>query len=171
MSWRSENMRRYFECLENCRYRWLDRLIRYIWNPTRHGWDGWLYAEQPLPLKELLRDQRLIKILVRSVVKALAHERRPFDPLKRFFYSLGDPNDWRLVSASAEGQRFTPLTTMNHRRMGTRERVFEVACRYPGRLKIVTDALATRVIFDDDRAVPGRRETLQGVQVLVRAHR
>jgi choline dehydrogenase len=153
-SWRSENMRRYFERLENCRYRKLDKVIRRIWNPTRHGFDGWLHAEKPLPIKQLLRDRALVRVLVRSVVAALAHERSPFRALGNFLFSLGDPNDWRLVVAQAEGQRFAPLTTIGHQRMGTRERLLEVQQKFPERLRIITDALATRVTFDEtNRAI------------------
>jgi choline dehydrogenase-like flavoprotein len=46
-SWSASSMRRYFERLENCRhrpiYRWLARLG---FNPTRHGWRGWLPVER-----------------------------------------------------------------------------------------------------------------------------
>src|SRR5258708_588521 len=45
-SWSAVNMRRYFERLENCRYRpgwrWLSKLGI---NPTRHGWEGRLHTE------------------------------------------------------------------------------------------------------------------------------
>src|SRR2546427_1072614 len=43
-SWRADNMRHYFERLESCRQRPFFRLIQKIfgWNPTRHGFAGWL---------------------------------------------------------------------------------------------------------------------------------
>ena len=57
-------------------------------------------------------------------------------------------------SEDAIGLRYTPLTTRNHRRVGTRERVLDVARQRPDRLKIQLNALATRVLFDDgNRAI------------------
>jgi len=63
-----------------------------------------------------------------------------------------DPNDLRWP-AETGGLCYTPLTTSQHTRFGTRERLLEVKARYPDRLRIETHALAARVIFDDsDRA-------------------
>jgi choline dehydrogenase len=50
--------------------------------------------------------------------------------------SDADPNDWRLVTQNAVGLRYTPLTTRNHARTGTRERVLETAQKYPDRLRL-----------------------------------
>ncbi len=66
------------------------------------------------------------------------------------------------------GVRCLPLSTDGHARRGTRERVLDVARRYPDRLKIVMNALATRVILDADRRAIGV-EFLQGER-LYRAH-
>src|SRR5262249_24916726 len=65
------------------------------------------------------------------------------------------------------GIRYLPLTTQGHARIGARERVLDVARRFPNRLKIVTHALATRVLFDGDRAIGV--EYLKG-EKLYRAH-
>src|SRR6185312_17402390 len=62
-----------------------------------------------------------------------------------------DPNDWRTVRSNAFGIRYLPLTTNNHARNGSRERVLDVAERYP--LRIELNALATRVLFEGERAV------------------
>jgi choline dehydrogenase-like flavoprotein len=82
--------------------------------------------------------------------------------------SQADPNDWRSVEESAVGVRYTPLTTENHARVGTRERVLDVQRRYPDRLKIELNALATRVLFDDANRAVGV-EYLKGER-LYRAH-
>ena len=63
--------------------------------------------------------------------------------------SLGDPNDWRVVSENTFGTCYTPMTTRNHQRVGARERLMEVRERYPDRLTIELNALATRVLFDE----------------------
>ena len=64
--------------------------------------------------------------------------------------------------------RYTPLTTREHRRTGARERLLEVAERYPDRLCIELDALATRVLFDERNRAVGV-EYLKGER-LYRAH-
>ena len=79
-----------------------------------------------------------------------------------------DPNDWRLVRDNAIGIRYLPLTTDRHARTGRRERVLDVASRHPDRLSIVMNALATRVLLDEDQRAIGV-EFLQGER-LYRAH-
>ena len=53
-SWDAEQMRVYFERLENCHhrkiYRWLDKLGI---NPSRHGFSGWLSTEKAIPMISL----------------------------------------------------------------------------------------------------------------------
>ena len=64
----------------------------------------------------------------------------------------GDPNDWGRVKDADEGVFYTPLTTCNGSRTGTRERLRDVAARgFP--LWIELDAHATSVVFDGARAV------------------
>lgn len=65
------------------------------------------------------------------------------------------------------GIRYLPLTTHEHRRFGSRERVLDVARRYPDRLTIILNALASRVILEHDRATGV--EYLEGER-LYRAH-
>ena len=62
------------------------------------------------------------------------------------------------------------LTTRNHARVGTRERVLEVAEKYPDRLKIELNALVTRVLLDENRRAIGV-EYLQWQAALSRARR
>ena len=64
--------------------------------------------------------------------------------------------------------RYTPMTTDKHARVGTRERLLDIQRRYPDRLKIELDALATRVLFDDGNRAVGV-EYLKGER-LYRAH-
>ena len=66
------------------------------------------------------------------------------------------------------GIRYTPLTTRNHARFGTRERLLDVARRYPDRLRIVLNALAAKVLFDKNNRAIGV-EYLEGAK-LYRAH-
>src|ERR1700722_7238231 len=63
-----------------------------------------------------------------------------------------DPNDLRWPGDTG-GLCYTPLTTRQNTRFGTRDRLLEVQARFPDRLRIEMHALATRVLFDDsDRA-------------------
>jgi choline dehydrogenase-like flavoprotein len=80
----------------------------------------------------------------------------------------GDPNAKPWGGGSFQGLCYTPLSTSGHRRVGTRERLLQVAAAHPQRLHIELDALATRVIFDADGAARGV-EYLKGKH-LYRAH-
>lgn len=174
-SWGADNMRRYFETLENCQYRykgpWLRSVARWLaklgFNPSRHGWGGWLQTEVAIP-PAALGDRKLVEVIAESVFEDLEASVDRTGTIEGFLESRGDPNDWRVVKGHSEGIRYTPLTTRNHARMGTRERVLEVASAHPDRLRIVTHALATRVIFDDTHRAVGV-EYLKGER-LYRAH-
>lgn len=169
-SWRAANMRRYFERLEDCRHRPIYRGLKKVFgiNPSRHGFAGWLSAERPRPPREALRDREMMDVIERSAFGAIAALEHP---LKRFFWFLrakGDPNDWRIVRRNAFGIRYVPLTTSDHARIGSRERLLEVARRFPDKLRIELDALASRVLFDGHHRAVGV-EYLKGKN-LYRAH-
>ena len=80
--------------------------------------------------------------------RALHGSSRLVRALRRLLQSRLDPNDRRLLRRNADGLCFTPLSTNRHQRMGTRERLLDVAARHPDRLRIELHALATRVMFD-----------------------
>jgi choline dehydrogenase-like flavoprotein len=154
-SWKSARMRKYFELLENCRHRPFYRFLAALGiNKSRHGWRGWLPSERALPL-EVLADRRLFKAIADAAIEVFNEERQEAERIRWFLESGLDPNDWRLVANDSTGIRYLPLTTLNHQRVGTRERLIDVARRYPDRLKIVLDALATRVILDENRRAVG----------------
>jgi len=167
-SWRADNMRKVFQRLERCGhrpfYRWLAKLG---FNPTRHGWRGWLATERALPVS-LLDNEALAKTIVDEGLEAFREDGQQADRIRWFFESGLDPNDWRLVRESSTGIRYLPLTTDVQTRTGARERVLDVARRFPARLKIVLNALATRVILDSANRAIGV-EYLQGER-LYRAH-
>lgn len=167
-SWNSKKMRGYFERLENCHHRWPYRWLAKVGiNPTRHGWKGWLQTEKAFP-DTVLGEHDLRKVLIASIESAIEDIGDVVDRAWWFLQSLLDPNDWRTVKENAIGLRYMPLTTRNHARMGTRERVLDVANRFPNRLTIEMNALVTRVLLnDEDRAVGV--EYLKGER-LYRAH-
>jgi choline dehydrogenase len=168
LSWNADRMRSYFERLENCHHRPLERLLAAVGpNPSRHGWHGWLQVEKAVPAAAL-GDLGLVQFLLHSAVDAFGEVGQPIERLFDLVESKADPNDWRLVRENAVGVRYTPLATRRHARMGTRERVMETAQRYPDRLKVELDALATRVLFDEHNRATGV-EYLKGAR-LYRAH-
>jgi choline dehydrogenase-like flavoprotein len=169
-SWQAANMRRYFMRLEDCRhripFRWLQKLLRV--NPSRHGFAGWLPTERPRPPREALEDRGMMDVIERSAFGAIARLEHPLKRFLWFFKSKGDPNDWRMVRRNAFGIRYVPLTTLNHARISSRERLIDVARRFPDKLRIELDALASRVLFDASNRAVGV-EYLKGKN-LYRAH-
>ena len=156
VTWKADNMRKYFERMEDCRHRlWIYRWMAKLGiNPTRHGFGGWLQTEKAIP-KEAFGDEDLVQIIGKSAVEALEEVGQPIDRVKWAVESQLDPNDWRVVMENGVGLRYPPLATRNHERTGTRERLLDVARRHPDRLKIELDSLVTRVLFNDDNRAVG----------------
>ena len=156
-SWRAERMREYFERLERCEHRDVERAAGKLGhNPSRHGWKGWLQTEVATN-DAAFRDEDLRTAILESARAALSDPQvavTDADRRARFDSKL-DPNDWRVVEDDAIGLRYTPLTTKDHRRVGARERVLDVSQRHPDRLKVELNALATRVLFDDAKRAIG----------------
>ncbi|WDE10218.1 GMC family oxidoreductase [Thalassomonas haliotis] len=168
-SWNADNMRNYFQKLENCHHRPFKRFLGKTLgiNGSRHGYDGWLQTEKAIP-KSALGDEDLVKTIVKSAKIAFEDLKEPLQRNWWQLQGLGDPNDWRLVEDNAFGLRYPPLATRNHERMGSRERLLEVQEKYPDNLHIELDALVTRVLFDDYNRATGV-EYLKGNR-LYKAH-
>lgn len=167
-SWRASKMRTYFERLENCGHRPLHRWLAKIGiNPTRHGWKGWLRTEKCIPMSAM-HNSTLAQVMLESGHQAFDDIGEKLKRVRWFFQGQLDPNDWRLVEKNSIGLRYVPLSTNNHARTGTRERVIEIASKYPDRLRVELNALATRVLFDESNRAIGV-EYLKG-QRLYRAH-
>lgn len=154
-SWQADNMRGYFERLENCQHRPIYRFLSKLgFNPTRHGWKGWLNTEKAIP-KAALADSSLVYTLLKSVELAATSLGSPLKRLAWQLKAVGDPNDWRLVQDNAIGLRYPPLATHNHQRMGTRERLLDIQKRFPENLHIELNAQVTKVILDEHNAAIG----------------
>jgi choline dehydrogenase len=165
-SWGAKAMRRYYMRLEDCRYRgilrFLFRLLR--WNPSRHGFSGWL-ASETAAIKLLLEDRGLLWLVRWSALKNLFTFRSGtslLQDLKQAFKQLAfsvitwfDPNSWWSVVRRSEGFRMTPLSRPGGCRAGSRDRLLAVQKQCPDRLTIRLGALATRVLFDDDQRAVG----------------
>jgi choline dehydrogenase len=151
-SWQASNMEKYFRRLERCRYRffllgWLDRIFG--WNPTGHGWRGWLTTERALPLRAVL-DWRLRRTIWKALLAACSLLPDALDDWGWFTGSDGDPNDKRLMDAQASTACVTPMSTARHARTGPREFLLDVQRRFPDRLTIRLNSLVTRVKIDPD---------------------
>ena len=167
-SWGADNMRTYFQKLENCQHRPIEReLAKAGINPSRHGFDGWLHTEITIP-KAALSDFELEAAVKLSLAAEL--DGLPSLPKRAKWLAVGrgDPNDWRLVEENAYGLHYPPLSTRNHSRIGTRERLIETQEKHPANLTIELDALVTRVLFDANNRAIGV-EYLKGAR-LYQAH-
>ena len=154
-SWRASNMRRYARRVENCRHRPFWRALAALGiDPLGHGWRGWLSVERAMPF-EAFFDGAMLRLIIDTTVLFTLGVRRPLSNLWRALRGRGDPNARRLGGQAFEGVCYTPLSTSGHQRMGSRERVLDVCARHPDRLHVELDALATRVLFDDQRRAIG----------------
>lgn len=151
--WNAAAMAHYQKKVEACRHReprrWLARLG---WDPTGHGWNGWLPIETGVP-KEALGDRKLRRLLEVAGITATKGVGRLAAGVERLVRGALDPNDHR--TNGMEGLCYAPLANDRHCRRGARERVLDVAKRHPDRLRIELDALVTRVIFAGDGGAEG----------------
>lgn len=149
-SWRASSMEQYFRRLERCRYRlflfkWLDQLFG--WNPTGHGWHGWLTTEHALPLRAI-RDWRLRRMLWKALLAAGSLLPDVVEDWGWFTSSQSDPNDARLMDAEASTVCVAPISSARHARTGPRDFLLEVQKKFPGKLTIRLNALVTRIKID-----------------------
>lgn len=167
-SWSSGRMRKYFQLIENCHHRpvhrWLSRLG---FNPTRHGFKGWLSTQKAIPMVSL-SNVDLIETLLKSTAAAIEDIGHIEERARWLVEGMLDPNDWRTDKENSFGIRYMPLTTSNHARTGARERLLGVQAKHPRHLRIELDALVTSVVFDDNNRAIGVRY-LKGKR-LYRAH-
>jgi choline dehydrogenase len=150
-SWSAPAMEHYWQRIERCRYRfflwrWLAKLTG--WNPTGHGWWGWMTTERSTPLRVLL-DRPLRRQILRSM--GAAADAFPGHAID-FEATRLDPNERRLWNAHASGVRLPPLATKRHTRHGPRERLRQAEAAHPGRLTIELGARVKRVEVVDGRA-------------------
>lgn len=185
-SWGAAHMREYFVRLENCKYvpatqvaavgealapieKVFDRVESTLgrllgthsnwpdWSHG-HGFNGWLPTSESDPLL-VLKDPELLTLLIEGVRAAL------HDHLGNPVVGIGswlDPNDSRNGAAGPEGLAFTPLAVDKGKRAGPRDYLLRVQKATPENLTIQKHALATKIIFDGNRAV--------GVEYIDHAH-
>ena len=79
-----------------------------------------------------MADRLLKRVIADCALDAMREDGHHLRRLRWMREGLFDPNDWRLVNGNATGVRYLPLTTSGHARTGSRERLLDVARRYPG---------------------------------------
>jgi choline dehydrogenase-like flavoprotein len=154
-SWRGYNMARYLARLEHCRYRWGARILAKLGiDATGHGWHGWLGTEKALP-REALDDGDLVRVIADTTLRVLDQKRGWWQRLRLLLRSFADPNDRAVLERGLEGLYYLPLSTARQQRTGTRERVKEIATRWPRLLDVRLNSLATQILLDDAKRAVG----------------
>jgi len=151
-TWHSDYMWRYWQRLERCQY----------WaapqpgegNPSGHGFHGWLGTDTVDPAIAI-GDKEVVSTIFHTALRVMRRfwYRGLFHRLFHFLETKDDPNDIRNKAAYEGLTTTVPLATSKGKRNGTREFILGVRQQHPDRLIIKMNHLATRVIFDDDRAV------------------
>jgi choline dehydrogenase len=149
LSWRSDNMRRYFQRLEHWVGPDASQLtgISSDQNSALHGYDGWLHVSLADP-KLAGREPYFLEIINAMMQTSREKLNIPDEvPLPL------DPNDWRVISNHTEGMSFIPLAIGNGVRNGARERIANTQKEFPEYLVVQLNSLVTKVLFDNDRAI------------------
>lgn len=166
--WSPEAMHAVFRKMEDCRHRPVQRALNHLGiDRTGHGYDGWLSTEKAIP-GEALRDDDIMEVVRKSLREMLSSGSDVLQRLRWAANSAADPNDRDRINEDGVGLVYTPLTTREGVRTGSRERVLDVARRFPDRLTVELDALATRVLLDGNNRATGV-EYLKGAR-LYQAH-
>lgn len=153
-SWSSKRMRHWFKMIEDCRHRpWLRFLKNFGIDYSGHGWNGWLTTEEAEPKQAF--SPEIFHLLADSAQAAMMGAPRAIAALARFLLGRADPNDRSQAVGRSIKLWYTPLATRKHHRTGARERVLCVRKRLPEKLTVKTNALVTRVSFDDQRRATG----------------
>lgn len=147
-SWSATHMRQYYRRLEDARYLSSADAVA-----KRRGKGGWLKVERTDPdlveADPVLRDFVIAAALEsgadRELVGRFAQGERGL--LKELLKN--DPNDWHFANEGRTGLVTTPKATMRGRRSGTREAILAAQERFPTKLIVQTNALVTRVLFQE----------------------
>lgn len=187
-SWQSDNMRQYFERLEQCQY--IEKPQNPKQHPSRHGFDGWLATSLADP-RLVVRDRQLLGVIIKAALTSI-RERHPnflrrigylFNQLKTSVLAvikgeiafkdlldqLLDPNDWRVSQNRPEGVFMIPLAIKDGQRVSTRDYIRAIERQRPNKLKVKTHALVTQVLFEPEKDADGKYKAI-GVEYLEGKH-
>jgi len=160
-SWEASAMRRYYQKLEDARY--LDSQAAHR---KRRGKNGWLKVERTdadLVISDpVLRDFVIACALENDVDKSVIRRLKNLNDAALKELIAHDPNDWDYVLEGQTGLVTTPKATLTGRRSGTREAILDAHARHPRNFTIRTNALVTRVVFEEGTNVVAGVEYLEG---------
>lgn len=177
-SWKSENMLKFFQKVENAEYRPVLKLLHEVGKATNldflqniggHGFDGWLEVNRPIDpqmVKTLKDNPQLGRIIKETLKYNFTSVGSAGDKVKSLA-GLFDPNhNW---GNNTEGFVQTPLTvTKDGRRNGPRDRLLDVQARFPDRLHVETGATVQNVVLNDqNEATAVRYKTADGQEHVV----
>ena len=165
-SWKASKMQKYFRRIERCRYGnplWR-ALARLGWNPTGHGFHGWLTTERGMPLR-LFRDRRLKRTIKNAVLAATAFLPKAAERWGWLVVGQADPNDERLVDGQSWGLAAAPLSTASHRRSGPRELLLATKAKRPDKLTVLLNALVRRIEIDPETKTAVAAHVIQGTHL------
>jgi choline dehydrogenase len=163
VSWRASKMQDYFRRIERCRYgNPLWRALACLgFNPTGHGFKGWLTTERGMPLR-LFRDLPLKRAIKNAVLAATALLPKAAERWGWLISGEADPNDQRLIDKEAWGLSAAPLSTASHARSGPRERLLAMKEKHRDRLTVLLNALVTRIEIDPETKAAVAAHVVQG---------
>lgn len=175
MSWRAQNMRAYFERIENCLYARPETLWekvkakfgRNAWENCRHGRTGWLTTSMA-DRAFLKRDKSMLRVVLSTASACL---KTGMENVSSWFSSVAsartranlDPNHWETLQRRRVGIVQIPCAIdARGRRSSPRDRLLQAKSQCGERLLIHGGVLVTRVVLEGKRAV--------GVEILPKAH-
>lgn len=175
MSWRAQNMRTYFERIENCLYarpetpweKMKAKLGRNVWKSSRHGRTGWLTTSMADRVF-LKRDKSMLRVVLSAANASLKFG---MENVSNWLSSVAsartrinlDPNHWETLQRRRVGIVQIPCAIdAQGRRSSARDRLLQAQTRCSERLLICSGVLVTKVELEGKRAV--------GVAVLPKVH-
>jgi len=142
-SWAPDNMRNYFQRMEQCRYRTPPPVGAP--DPARHGFDGWQAIE--------MADQRIFLAdpQLTQMVQVAANNMGNVGSFSDYANGRLDFNDYTNVQNDTQGIYTVPMSRLDCARWSVRDHILETAAYYPN-LTLMTDCLVTRVIMEGQTA-------------------
>jgi choline dehydrogenase len=165
-SWRPDNMRKYWERFERCDFGPAAKLNGFVqalfavfnipFNPQRRGYSGYITISKAIP-RRAKKDKKIVRLLFEILEQFVEEGKGPLIArlvklLKRAAGRNFDPNHWTTLQNREGGVAITPLMTERGQRKGPREYLLKTQKQHPENLVIRTNCLATRILFDGNRA-------------------
>ncbi len=167
-SWKAEEMRQYFQRVENCQY--LGSLAK-LFNRGDHGFDGWLpvsrldtnlgIIKRVFDPDRVAIDTQLVKIIASAgftTAEELGKSKflSVLRKVKALLLGTNDVNDIRSIENRPEGVYLPGLAINNNgRRASTREYIRKTQEQCGNQLRVKTNVLVTRIQFDEDNTAIG----------------